>query len=51
MKKKTMFLLTYGNYEAQVGCSAHVIHNWIQMVFNNLPIKRQDIVVKNYKYV
>jgi len=47
-EKSAMFLLTYVQYEVEIGCCAHVIHNWIQIIFNNLPIEREDIVVKIY---
>ena len=49
--KKAMFLLNYGNYEAEIVCCSRVIHNWIQIVFTSLPIEREDIVLNVYKYV
>lgn len=48
---KAIFLLNYRISEAEIGCFTHIILSWVQIIFNNLPIEREAIVVKIYKYV
>lgn len=48
--RKAMFLLNYRIYEAERDWCTHIIHDWVQIIFNNLPIDREAIAVKIYRY-